>query len=163
MKTKKPLENPKVNVKIVIASAWAAMMALYIYCDYFSLYRPGHFADIAAGKMGFMAISQASLFSAGILMAIPALMILMSVLLPARANRPANCIASCLYILVNFGNLVGETWIYYIMFGVLELAIAVYILVSSIRWPRSDAVEMPACSVHTSSDPSTMRHSSSEI
>jgi hypothetical protein len=130
-----PIER-RVDTKLVLMSAWIALMFLYLYCDYFSLYRPGHIEDISSGRMGAFDVSQTSLFLASLLMAIPALMVLASTLAPARAGRVANLVASAAYFLVNVGNLVGETWGYYFLFGSLELALAVLIFVVSLRWPR---------------------------
>jgi len=136
MKAKPSLVDFKVDTKLVLAAAWIAMMFLYIYCDYFSLYKPGQLGGISAGDMGFMKVTQASLFAASGLMVIPSLMILVSACAAARANRVINMIASVLYFLVNVGNLIGETWGYYYLFGLLELGLVAFIFVVSLRWPR---------------------------
>jgi len=48
--------------KLILMSAWIALMFLYIYCDYFSLSKPGHIGSISGGDMGFMKVTQMSLF-----------------------------------------------------------------------------------------------------
>ena len=83
----------KVDIKLIIMSAWVALMCLYLYCDFFSLYRPGQLGSISSGKMGPFDISQAGLFWAGVLMVIPSLMILVSTLAPASVNRILNLVA----------------------------------------------------------------------
>lgn len=126
----------KVDIKLIIMSAWVALMCLYLYCDFFSLYRPGQLGSISSGKMGPFDISQAGLFWAGVLMVIPSLMILVSTLAPASVNRILNLVASAIYFLVNIGNLIGEVWAYYYLFGLLETGLIIYIFVISLRWPR---------------------------
>ena len=126
----------KLDTKLIIMSAWVALMCLYLYCDFFSLYRPGQLGSISSGKMGPLDVSQASLFWAGVLMVIPSLMILVSTLAPARVNRILNLVASAIYFLVNIGNLIGEAWAYYYLFGILETGLVIYIFVISLRWPR---------------------------
>lgn len=136
MKEKPALIEHKVNTKLIIMSAWVSLLCLYIYCDIFSLFRPGSLEGMMQGKMGFLNVSQASLFWVGVLMAIPSLMILVSVLATARFGRIVNIAASAIYILVNIGNLIGETWAYYYLFGLLELGLVILIFVISLRWPR---------------------------
>jgi len=136
MAKKLSLVEQKVNTKLIIMSAWIALMCLYIYCDIFSLFRPGTIDSITGGKMGFLDISQMSLFSASLLMVIPSIMILVSTLATAKVGRIINLVTSAIYLLVNIGNLVGETWAYYYLFGLLEIGVVIFIFVISLRWPE---------------------------
>jgi hypothetical protein len=136
MKDKPSLLDHKVDTKLVIMSAWIAVMCLYIYCDIFSLYRPGYIDSIARGKMGFLDISQMSLFFASLMMVIPSMMIFISTLATARASRIINLVAGAIYFLVNIGNLLAETWGYYYLFGLLELGLVIFIFIRALRWPK---------------------------
>jgi len=136
MKGKPSLVERKVDTKLIIMSAWIAEMCLYIYCDIYSLYRTGQLESMMNGKMGFLDVSQMSLFWAGVLMAVPSLMIFVSALASARVGRIINLIICPIYVLVNIGNLVGEAWAYYYLFGLLELGMVVVIFMVSLRWPR---------------------------
>jgi uncharacterized membrane protein len=91
------------------------------------------------GKMGPFDVSQLGLFLAGLLMVIPSLMILVSALATARIDRIVNLAASTIYFMVNIGNLLGESWAYYYLFGLLELGLVVFIFLKSLRWPRQGA------------------------
>jgi hypothetical protein len=139
MNAKSPLVERKADTKLIIMAAWSALMSLYIYCDWFSLYRPGSISSMMGGKMGPFDASQLSLFLAGLLMAIPSLMILASVLATAKKGRIVNLIASPIYFLVNIGNLAGETWGYYYLLGLLELGLVSFIFIVALRWPRQGA------------------------
>ena len=140
MNEKPSLVERAVDTKLVIMSAWVALMCLYLYCDWFSLFRTGQISSIMNGKMGPFDVSQTSLVLAGLLMVIPSLMIVVSVLVTARICRIINLAASALYFLVNIGNMVGETWGYYYLFGLLELGLVTFIFVISLRWPRQESV-----------------------
>ncbi len=94
MAKKLSLVEQKANIKLIIMSAWIALMCLYIYCDIFSLFRPGTIGSITSGKMGFLDFSQMSLFSASLLMVIPSIMILVSTLATARECRIINVVTS---------------------------------------------------------------------
>jgi len=71
--------------------------------------------------MGPLPVTQGSLFAASLLMIIPAVMVFLSLTLKPAVNRWTNIILGVLYTLVNISNLIGETWVYYIFFGVVEI------------------------------------------
>jgi hypothetical protein len=139
MKDWPSLVEHKVDTKLILMSAWIAIMCLYIYCDIYSIYRPGTIDSILKGKMGFLDISQTSLFWVGVLMAIPSMMIFITTLAVARVSRIINLIFSPIYFLVNFGNLIAETWEYYYLFGLLELGMVIIIFIIALRWPRQSS------------------------
>lgn len=138
MKGKRPLVESRVDTKLVLMALWIALMFLYLYCDWYSLYRPGYIAEMSSGRIGFFGVSQASLFWLSLLMVIPTVMIIVSALAKARAGRAINMAASAAYFLVNIGNLIGEVWAYYYLFGLLETGLAVFIFIVALRWPRRD-------------------------
>src|SRR3712207_5039821 len=83
-------------------------------------------------------ISQTFVVISLMLVGIPTLMILLSMTLPARANRTLNLVAASLYIPVAAFNVVGESWIYFYGLGaVLEVILLAYILRSAWTWPRT--------------------------
>jgi hypothetical protein len=93
MRQKKELIDFNPGLKLKLASLWVSLMFLVIYIDYFHLYMPGSLSDLQRGKVFVFDISQGFLLAALAAVLIPALMICISVLLPARANRLANIIA----------------------------------------------------------------------
>ena len=134
-------ENRRVDTKLKLAAAWMALIALFIYADFLSLYRPGQIDEIRRGVMGPLDVSQATLVLASLIVIIPAVMIILSLLLPARVGRLLNLVLAILYTLVNIGNLVGEGWVYYVLFGIAEIAITVYIFLTAWRWPLKEETE----------------------
>ncbi len=98
-------EEIKVSLKLKLAALWASFMFLYIYVDYFALYMPGKIGDILKGKVFVFEISQAFLLVALVSVTIPALMIFLSVALPAKVNRWANIIIAAVYIPFTLFNL----------------------------------------------------------
>jgi len=104
------LENPPIPVQAKLAAAWTSFMFLYIYIDYFHLYKPGVLDDIQAGIVFEFDISPMLLTAFLALIAIPALMVMLSMTLPARVNRTSNLIVASLYIPVTVFNAAGESW-----------------------------------------------------
>ena len=91
-----------------------------------------------AGQMGPLPVTQGSLLTASILMMIPAVMVFLSLVLKPKAVRWANIILGALYTLINISNLIGETWVYYISFGVVEIALTLLIIWQSWKWMDSE-------------------------
>jgi hypothetical protein len=129
------LEVMRINMKIRLSALWVVMMLLYIYADILSLFRPGQIDEMINGLMGPFPVTQASLLAASILMIIPAIMVFLTLTLKPKVNRWANIIFGVLYTFVNISNLIGETWAYYIFFGIVEIAFTVLIVWNAWKWP----------------------------
>jgi len=135
----KALEDIKVNVKLNLAAAWTSFMFLYIYVDYFHLYMPGSLQDILSGKVFVFDITQAFLLVALALVIIPALMIFLSVALPAKANRWTNIIVATAYIPYMLFNLAGEAWLHMMLGAVVEVVLLLLVIWYAWKWPKQEA------------------------
>ena len=131
-------EDVKINVKMKLSALWVALMLVYIYCDIYSLFRTGQLEEMISGRMGPFPVTQGSLLTASILMIIPAVMVFLSLTLRPTVNRWANIIFGVLYTVVNISNLIGETWIYYISSGVVEIALTLLIVWYAWKWPNPE-------------------------
>ena len=139
-----PLENTHVPVQLKLAAAWTSFMFLYIYVDYFALYKPGFIDDILVGVVFEFQISQTFLTVGLAAIAVPILMILLSTTLPARANRATNLVVASLYIPFSAFNAVGESWTYFYGLSIgLEVLLLAFILRSAWTWPRTPSASMP--------------------
>ena len=127
-------EETKITVRLKLSALWAAMMFLYVYGDIYSLFRPGVMEEMMAGRMGPFPVTQASLMSAAVLVIIPAVMVFLSLVLQSKAARWTSIVLGVLYALVNVSNLIGETWAYYIVIGVVELAVTLLIVGYAWKW-----------------------------
>jgi Family of unknown function (DUF6326) len=140
----RPLDDPQVPVQAKLAAAWTSFMFLYIYVDYFALYKPGVVDDILVGVVWEFDISQTLLTAFLTLMAIPILMVMLSMTLPARINRATNLVVATLYIPVSIFNAVGESWTYFYGLSIgLEVLLLAFILRSAWTWPRTTSPSMP--------------------
>ena len=130
-------EDLRINVRIKLSALWVAIMLLYIYADILSLFKPGQIEQMIAGKMGPFPVTQSSLLAASTLMIIPAVMVFLSLTLKTKVNRWINITFGVLYTLVNISNLIGETWAYYIFFGIVEIALTLIIVWHAWKWSRN--------------------------
>ena len=140
------LEDQKVPVRLRIAAAWTSFMFLYIYVDYLALYKPGFIDELLAGTVHEFETGPMFVSLGLTLIAIPSLMILLSVTLPARVNRTVNLVVAALYIPVSIYNAAGEPWSYAYFYGLsigLEVLILVVILRSAWTWPRASTPTTP--------------------
>lgn len=136
------LEDLRMPVQAKLAAAWTSFMFLYIYVDYLALYKPGFVDDIRAGIVHEFDTGPTFVALALTLIAIPSLMILLSVTLPARVNRTVNLVVATLYIPVSIFNAAGESWSYSYFYGFsigLEVLLLAFILRSAWAWPRRTA------------------------
>lgn len=135
----KALEDIKLDVKLKLAALWASFMFLYIYVDYFHLYMPGALEDMLAGKVFVFEITQAFLLVVIATVTIPALMIFLSVALPAKVNRWANIIIAGVYIPYTLFNLVGEAWMHMVFGAIVEVVLLLLVIWYAWKWPELEA------------------------
>lgn len=133
------LDSTPIPVQARIAAAWTSLMFLYAYVDIYNFYKPGVVDGILAGLVFEFEVSSPLLTAFVALLAVPALMVMLSTSLPARVNRAANLIVASLYVPFTVFNAVGETaeWaLFYVVSIGIELALLAVILRSAWAWPR---------------------------
>jgi hypothetical protein len=136
MNTQHAPEDIQVSLKVKLATLWASFMFLYIYVDYFHLYMPGSLKDILAGKVFVFDISYVFLLIAMIFVAIPTLMIFLSVALPAKVNRWTNIIVATVFIPYMLFNLAGEAWVHMYFAAAVEVVLLCLVIRYAWKWPR---------------------------
>lgn len=133
------LEDVRVNIKIKLAFLWTAVMFCYIYGDYFELYVPSKMAGFISGET--MLNSPLKLFSASVLLAIPAIMIFLSVTLKPTTNKILNIIFGVFFTLIML--LIAVTslspwYTFYVFLAIVESVITSMIVWHAINWPRAN-------------------------
>ena len=136
------LENRQVPVQAKLAAAWTSFMFLYIYVDHLGLYKPGHVDGILNGLIWKFDVSATLLTIILVSVSIPALMVVLSMTLPARANRATNLVVATLYIPFSVFNAAGATWEWAAFYGLsigIEVLLLAFILRYAWTWPRRTA------------------------
>lgn len=133
------LETFKVNTRVKLSALWAAVMFCYVYGDYFSLYVPGKINGFINGNN--LLNSPVKLFAAAVLMAMPALMIFLSVAVRPVICRWLNIIFGIFYsaimLLIAFTT-IAPWWSFYVFFALLEVLLTAMITWYAIRWPKNN-------------------------
>ena len=139
-KTAMIFEDAKINVKLKLAALWIVLMFCYTYADILGFYAPGNLAELISGEIAGIRMTQGMLFGSAILMAVPSLMVFLSLALRARANRVVNIIAGLIYLVVLGSTFfTGRNPAYYLFFAALKAILLVLIVWLAWRWPRENA------------------------
>lgn len=138
-----PLEDLQVPIRYRLSALWAATMLCYLYGDYFTLYKPGMLQALLDGQLeGMGPVSQGVLVAMAGIMTVPALMVALSLLLPAMWARRANIVFGLAYSLLMAVSML-DMWWYYKMLGVVEIALTLGIARLAWRWPRTAEATSP--------------------
>ncbi len=131
------LQSFAVPVPFRLGALWTATMFCYVYGDYFGLFRPGVLTEMNRGIMGPLGVATPAVLSAvSLMMAIPALMTMLSLLLPPFFNRWLNIVLGLVYTAIMVLTMVGGAPPFYLLLGVIEVALTLAIVACAWRWPR---------------------------
>ena len=129
------LSDIRIHVRFKLSALWAALMFCYVYGDYFDLYVPGKLKGMLDGEGPVGPVSEASLVMTALLLAMPGLMVSLSLALSPRLCRWANIVLGLFYAAIMLLTMPGAWW-FYITLGVIEVALSLLIVVCAWRWPR---------------------------
>ena len=130
------LEDAKIPTRIKISALWTSVMFCYVYADYFEFYVPGKLQAMLEGKMALGAVTQGMLLGTSVLMAVPSLMVFLSLALPATISRWLNIAAGMFYTIIMLLILVGGAWTFYMLFAAIEIVLTSLVVWYSWRWKR---------------------------
>lgn len=135
------LENPKVNIKIKLAALWTATTFCYLYGDYFELYTPGKVDSLISGEN--VLNSPMILFIASIILAIPPLMIFLSLVLKPQMNRILNIgfglLFTVMMVLIAIGSLT-PWYTFYVFLAIVESILTAIIVWYAWKWPKKSTL-----------------------
>jgi hypothetical protein len=137
---KSELQDFKINIKLKLSALWASLVLCYLYGDYFGLYVPGSLQSILDGKMGPLgATTQGVLLFTSAMMAIPSLMVALSLLLKPALSRWMNIVFGLVYTAIILMTMPGA-WHFYIFLGVIEATLTLIIVWNAWQWPKANVV-----------------------
>ena len=131
--------DSRVNVKVVLSGLWASTLFVFAYVDIFGFWR----ADVIKGALDGQVpgagadINQTFLTLTTLYILIPILMVGFSLMASAKVNRPTNLVISTLYAVSVGAFTMGETWAYYILGSVVEVALLLAIAGVAWFWPTT--------------------------
>jgi hypothetical protein len=136
-----PLRSNRIPAAAKLSALWGSLMLCYVYGDYFGLYVPGKVMEMNAGVMGGLGrMSPAGLTIVAIMMAIPALMIALPLMVPPVVARWTSIVFGLVYTAIMALTMWGGAPLFYLTLGAIEIAISLTIVATAARWPRADGV-----------------------
>jgi hypothetical protein len=127
----------KVHVKVKLSALWATTVLCYIYGDLFGFFKAQTLTDIASGKAGPLG-TQAGLLAAAVSVAIPSVMVILSLVLRPSVCRWLNIILGAAYTIIIVATMPGA-WLYYLFLGAIECLLTLLVVWSAWRWPREQS------------------------
>lgn len=132
------LRDDPVHVRVKISALWVTMLFVFAYVDLFSLYRPTMRADLDVGVVGPFDVGPTFLLGITAYIAIPAVMVALSLMVSAVPLRWLTLVIAGVYVVTIVGGAIGE-WSYYIVGSAVEVVCLVTIMWLVWKWPRAVA------------------------
>jgi hypothetical protein len=132
------LEDFKVNIKIKLSALWAGVTLCYLYCDYFELYVPDKVEGLINGRN--LLNSPTKLFIAAVVLAVPAVMVFLSILLKPIVSKWLNIVVGIIFtaMMVLIAFTYSEVWYtFYLFYAILESLITAVIVWYAWKWPKA--------------------------
>lgn len=132
------LEDVKVNIKIKLSALWASVTLCYLYGDYFELYVPQKTMGLVDGNN--LLNSPLKLLLAAFMLAIPAVMVFLSVFLKPGINRLLNIVTGLFFtaIMLLIACTSLTAWrAFYVFLALTESCITILIVYYSWNWPKN--------------------------
>jgi len=131
------IEEIPVNIKIILAGLWTSVTLCYLYGDYFELYIPGKTKGLVEGTN--LLDTPVKLFMAAVVLALPAVMVFLSLILKAKINRILNIILGIFFtgIMLLIAATSLTVWrAFYVFLALLESFITILIVWKAWKWKR---------------------------
>jgi hypothetical protein len=123
------------DMKARLSTLWIFVTLNYLYCDIVGLSDHEMLRQYLSGNVNGVEFTPGFLLGVGILVEIYIAMVLLSRVLPYRANRWANIAAGTIMTAVQVGTLTfGTSPPYYLFFSVIEIATTVLIIWFAWNW-----------------------------
>lgn len=126
------------NRPMLLSKLWVFLSLNYILCDLISNMEMSALRGLLDGEIAGITMTQEFLLFAAITLEIPFLMVVLSAVLPYKANRIINIGVGILMMIYQLGSFfVGsDATLHYIFFSGIEVIGNVVIVILAFRWKR---------------------------
>lgn len=123
----------------LLSKMWVFLSLNYILCDLLSNMERSVLRMLLEGNVGGVAMTEEMLLFAGVSLEIPFLMVLLSTILPYKANRITNVVAAGFMIVYQLGSFFfgSEVTLHYVFFSSVEILANAAILLIALKWKQS--------------------------
>lgn len=129
------------DVRIILSALWVARMLTGFVGDVLKFYEPGITAQILAGEVNGLPLTEEFLLVAAITFILPVFMVYLALALPHKPNRWANIILALIFFALNlFGELPNYEYAYRTFLVIVEMVFLALIVWYAWKWPRQEDV-----------------------
>jgi len=131
-------EKQSEQIPMLLSKLWIFLSLNYILCDLLSNMEMSVIRGLVEGNIAGIPMTEGFLLLAGISLEIPILMVVLSIILPYKANRRMNIGAGILMIIYQLGSFfVGsDVILHYMFFSAVEILGNASIIVLALKWKR---------------------------
>lgn len=126
-----------IHVKLKLSALWATTVLCYIYGDLFGFFEQQTLVEIVSGKAGPIG-TQAGLLAAALTVAIPSIMVILTLVIKPRLSRWLNLTLGVAYTILMLATMPGA-WMYYVFLGVIEIVLTLLIVWYAWHWPKQES------------------------
>jgi hypothetical protein len=144
MKTTNKTTVPR-DRRVILSALWIFAMFNYVYADILTLYfnaklQPAAWKQFQSGQVGSIHITQGFVLVGAVLMETAIAMVLLSRVLPYRANRWANIIVGVIQTVEVAWSLTGPVYwnLFYFFFAAIEIACTLFIIWYAWTWRQPE-------------------------
>jgi len=120
-----------------LSTLWIFIMFNMVFADILSFMYPGFLGEVMAGRAGGTVVTPGFLLVAAVLTEVPIAMIVLSRVLPQRANRWANIMAGVITVAYVAGG--SSTYPHGIFFTTIQVGCALVIMWTAWKWRGAEA------------------------
>jgi len=131
--------NQNNPMSMFLSKIWVVLSLNYVLCDLLSNMEMSVLRMLLEGNVGGVPMTEGMLLFAGISLEIPFLMVLLSTMLPYKANRITNIVAASFMIVYQLGSFFfgSDVTLHYIFFSSVEILANAAILLIVLKWKQS--------------------------
>lgn len=131
-------QDRKIELPMLLSKLWIFLSLNYILSDLLSNMEMSVIKGLLEGNIGGIPMTQGFLLLAGISLEIPFIMVVLSVILPYKANRRINMGAASLMIIYQLASFFigSDITLHYMFFSAIEILGNFLILVLAVRWKK---------------------------
>jgi hypothetical protein len=127
-------ETGAINVRLKLSALWVALLFVFAYVDIFAAYRADIIGGVLEGRIAGFQVDQTFLLLTTIYVAIPSVMVFLTLVLRPRVAQWATLILAALYMLSIVASTIGETWWYYYLGSAIECVLLAAAIRYAWRW-----------------------------
>lgn len=152
--TTRVISDLPIPVRLKLAGLWTSVLFCYVYGDFLGFFKTGKLERMIAGYGPFGPTSQESLLAVAVMMAVPCVVIGLSLILAPTVSRWLNIVVASVFIVIVAITLRNGAWSFYIFLSAVEILLKATIIWCAWTWRQAgvERVTRPNNSFERSSD-----------